>query len=158
MKSGLTPRSLALAFLGFGLLYAGTFYGIEYWRHRRGPWQVDFVNGAEGASLLIAQPALHIATTKIVFVGESGSASNATWHVALDNPRATLPFGKIIYADLTMLPGVVTFDLFGHEIELLPSVLVVNERKVPWRPGTTLQLHATNKPPVPPRPPKGWSP
>jgi hypothetical protein len=158
MKPGLTPRSLALAFLGAVLLYTGAFCGIEFWRHRRGPWQIDFVNGAEGASILIAQPALHIATMKIVFAGEGGGASNSTRHVALDDPRAALPFGKIIYADLTSLPGVVTFDLFGHEIELLPSVLVINERKVPWHPGTTLQLHSTNKPSHPPRPPNGWTP
>lgn len=158
MKPGLTPRSLALIFLGVVLLYAAAFSGIEFWRHRRGPWQIDFVNRADGASLLIAQPALRIPPTQLVFAGESGGASTGTWHVRLDHPRTILPFGKIIYADLTSWPGVVTFDLFGHEIELLPGALVVNERKVPWRAGTTIQLHATNKPPQPPRPPKGWNP
>jgi hypothetical protein len=49
---------------------------------------------------------------------------------------------------------VVTFDLFGHEIELLPRALIVNKRSIPWQSGATIDLWPTNKPAVPPHPPK----
>jgi hypothetical protein len=60
----------------------------------------------------------------------------------------------VIYEDLTFLPGVVTFDLFGHEVELLPRALIANKKQVPWKSGVTIDLWPTNKPAEPPRPPK----
>ena len=53
----------------------------------------------------------------------------------------------------TALPGVITLDLFGHEIELLPRVLIVNKKEVPWQSGLSLVLSPTNKPAIPPKPP-----
>jgi hypothetical protein len=60
----------------------------------------------------------------------------------------------VIYEDLTFLPGVVTFDLLGHEVELLPRALVVNKKLVEWQSGMTVDLWPTNKPAEPPQPPK----
>jgi hypothetical protein len=34
--------------------------------------------------------------------------------------------------DTTFLPGTVTFELFGHEIELLPRVLMIDHEERPW--------------------------
>jgi hypothetical protein len=30
------------------------------------------------------------------------------------------------------LPGVVTMNLLGHEIELMPRTLVIDKKEVPW--------------------------
>ena len=30
------------------------------------------------------------------------------------------------------LPGIVTMNLLGHEIELMPRTLVVDKKEVPW--------------------------
>jgi hypothetical protein len=43
------------------------------------------------------------------------------------------------------LPGTVTLDCFGHEVELLPRVLVLNRRQVPWKSHTTNELDASAK-------------
>ena len=43
-----------------------------------------------------------------------------------------MPFGECIYQDLMFLPGVVTMNLLGHEIELMPRTLVVDKKEVPW--------------------------
>ena len=38
------------------------------------------------------------------------------------------------------LPGTATFELFGHEIQLLPRVLIIDRREYPWRPNATITL------------------
>ena len=75
----------------------------------------------------------------------------------MDRLPAEMPIGEVIYEDLRSMPGVVTFNLFGHEIELLPRVLIVNKKEVPWKPQAMIELSATNKLPTAPKPPKGWS-
>jgi len=159
VKSGITARSIVVCFFVVLALYLATFYGIEYFNRRRGPWEVRFVgDGLASPSVIIEQPKLGIANFKIVFVGEAAPATNQTVHLA--QPATSLPvpmpFGEIVYEDLRALPGVVTFNFFGHEVELLPRVLVVNKREVPWRAEAVIELWPTNKLPQPPRPPKGW--
>jgi len=56
-------------------------------------------------------------------------------------------FKKIpTWDDLTFLPGTLTFDCFGHEIELIPRTLFINKTKYPWRPAMTIALSRTNAP------------
>src|SRR6185436_10633530 len=107
---------------------------------------------ASGAMIDVAQPRLGI-RCKIDFPGETVFTTNllpAT--VSFDRPRKPVPFGKVIYEDLTQLPGVVTFDLFGHEVELLPRALIVNKREIKWSSQATIGLWPTNKLPQPPKP------
>ena len=154
MKSAITPKSIALLFPVVLVLYFVVFYGIEHVRHRQGPWEVDFQMNTQGVPrLVVSQPRLGIDRMQILFHGEI--ATNATGHVAFDRVQRPVPFGKVIYEDLTFLPGVVTFDLFGHEIELLPRVLIANKQEIRWRSGATLDLWPTNKLAQPPMPPPG---
>ena len=53
---------------------------------------------------------------------------------------------------LFVLPGVITFDLFGHEIELMPRTLVINKKEVPWKSESVIELWPTNKLPQPLKP------
>ncbi len=154
MKCSITPKSIALFFPVVLVLYLLVFYGIEHVRQRQGPWEVDFQATSEGTPMLVvSQSRLGLKRMQILFHGENTSL--ATGHVSFDRVQRPVPFGKVIYEDLTFLPGVVTFDLFGHEIELLPRVLIANEQEIPWRSGAVFDLWPTNKPAEPPRPPKG---
>jgi len=154
MNPGITPKSIALLFPVVVVLYLAVFYGIEHVRHRKGPWEVDFQTNADGAPrILVSQASIGLEQMAILFHTET--ASNATGHVSFDQVRRPVPFGRVLYEDLTFLPGVVTFDLFGHEIELLPRVLIANKQKIRWRSGGVLDLWPTNKLPEPPKPPKG---
>lgn len=153
MNSGFSPKPLVALFFGVVVLYFGAFYGLEYARHRKGPWEVDFRTDPEGnPTLAITQPALGLRDVTIVLHGER--ATNAATRVAFDRPLRPVPFGAVIYEDLTFLPGVVTFDLFGHEVELLPRNLIANRKEIPWSSGVTLDLWLTNKPAEPPKPPR----
>ncbi len=157
MKSGIRPRTIIGFFILVAILYLGIFYGIEYWRQWKGPWEVHFQSDAEGnPSLVIYQPKLHISSVEIVFPGEKVPQTNLAAVVRFDRPLKPIPFGRILYEDLTTLPGVVTLDLFGHEVEFLPRVLIVNKQEIPWQSEAVLELSPTNKPARPPQPPKGW--
>src|SRR5258707_5489293 len=95
------------------------------------------------------RPAIHATNT----VGgatfaESSSNSSGTNHQAPVVTRQTLifrqprqvpygvPFGKCIFMDMTFLPGTLTFQCFGHEIELLPRVLMIDHEEHQWSSGT----------------------
>lgn len=126
-------RSLRNLLLGAGLaaliFYVAGFSLNEYLRWRRGPWEVRFEPGNE-PRLIVSQRHLGIAGVTLVFPGESAEGSVAV--VRFETPQQRVPFGVVKYDDLTYLPGVVTLDLFGHEIELLPRTLYVNRRAIPW--------------------------
>lgn len=154
MKSGITARSLVLFFVVVFLLYLGAFYGCEYMRARKGPWEVQFVSDSSGRpSIIVDQPALGVSSLEILFHGEHINRTNLSERVLFNAPLKPTPFGKVIYEDLTFRPGVVTFDLFGHEIELLPRVLIVNKKEVPWKSDSIVELTGADKPGEPPRPP-----
>jgi hypothetical protein len=59
-----------------------------------------------------------------------------------------VPFGQCVFMDTTFLPGTLTLQLFGHEIELLPRVLVVDRQEHPWRPATAITLLRRQSAPV----------
>jgi len=162
MKSAITPKSLAVWFLVVLALYLASFYGMEHWNQKNGPWEVAFVSDETGLpSVLISQPKLNITKVKIVFAGERASQTNLSQKVFFDRPATSLPvsmpIGEVIYQDLRAMPGVVTFNFFGHEVELLPRVLIANKKEIRWKSGSVIELTLTNKPAQPPTPPKGWT-
>lgn len=58
-----------------------------------------------------------------------------------------VPFGKCVFMDATFLPGTITFELFGHEIELLPRALIIDRQEHRWQPNATIPLpHAPSTP------------
>ena len=155
MKSGITPKSLVIFFLILAGAYLATFYGMEYARYRKGPWEVNFITDSSGnPAVILYQPKLNISSVEILFPGEHVPQTNLSQKVLFNRPEKPVPFGKVIYEDLTLLPGVVTFNLFGHEIELLPRTLIVNKKEIPWKSDSIIEVAITNKPAEPPRPPK----
>ena len=157
MKSEFTLKSLGIFLVALIALYLGVFYGCDYWRQRKGAWEVHFHSDAQGhPSIVIYQPKLGVSSVEILFLGEQMTPTNLAENVVFDRPLKPIPFGRTLYEDLTTLPGIVTFDLFGHEIELLPRVLIVNKREIPWKTEMVVELSSTNKPARPPQPPKGY--
>ncbi len=150
MKFGFNLKSLAWLFVIVLAAYIAGFYGIEHLRHRRGPWVVTFITDTNGQpAIVIDQPALNIAEVTIHFLGEHAASAGLRRTVRFSAPLTPVPFGKVINEDLRFLPGVVTFDLFGHEIELRPPVLSVNRREIPWKRNRMIKLTAADKPAEP---------
>lgn len=157
MQPKLTLKTVAVLFLAVLVLYLAAFYGLEWWQHRKGPWEVTFAADEAGTpAITVRQPRLQVAAAQVVFRGEQVAHSNLPQTVRFEQPLQPVPFGRVIYEDLLALPGVVTFDLFGHEIELLPRTLLVNRKQVPWQPPKVIELRPSDKPATPPKPPKGF--
>jgi hypothetical protein len=154
MKSDSILKHVAAAFAGAALIYVAAFYAIEYFRGRNGPWQVTFQFGPSGEpALLINEPGLGISSVTVLFPGQQVSTTNLPRTVVFDRPITNAPFGSVRYLDTTFLPGAVVFDLFGHEIQLLPRVLMIDRREVPWQNGSEHRVRQEPHPsPAPPLP------
>ena len=125
------------------VVYVGFFSCDKHLRERKGPWEVRFQTDSFAApAIIVDQPALRISNLKIIFPENRLSVTNLLTAVAFDSPLKQSPFGKVIFHDLMYLPGTVTFDLFGHEIELLPRVLIIDHQEHPWRSDATIELHS----------------
>ncbi len=123
------------------IFYSVGFSWIQHRRTARGPWQVEFQAGAGGApSLVISQTNLNVFET-IVFPTNKVSAQNLPRTVRFEPNAADIPFGEVKYQDSMYLPGTVTLELFGHEIELIPRVLKIDAREYSWQSGGTLEVH-----------------
>jgi hypothetical protein len=144
MKSGGALKHFILAFLLALAGYIVFYEAIEYRRTRNGPWRVTFTRNAAGAPvILIDHPRLAITNAQVSFAGETLPATNREVTVGFDQPRPVpyaVPFGNCIFMDTTFLPGTITFQLFGHEIELLPRVLVLDREEHPWQSGASITL------------------
>jgi len=126
------------------LIYVG-FYSCDHrLRTRKGAWQVAFLVETNGRpAIVVNEPFLGVSNLKIVLDGES--TTNPPGDVAFDFPLKPVPFGRVEFEDLTYLPGTVTLDLFGHEIEFLPRTLVVNTQERPWQSDATIHLSPAEK-------------
>ncbi|MGO8698964.1 MAG: hypothetical protein ACLQVY_14715 [Limisphaerales bacterium] len=134
-----------LKHLGIALLIAVVFYvaGFAWLEHRRvagGPWEVTFRTDAAGRpSLWIAQNHLRVGQT-LWFSSAPVQPPNLCRIVRFVQGTTELPFGEMIYQDPTFLPGTVTMRLFGHEVEFLPRVLIIDKKEYPWRNGSRIAV------------------
>jgi hypothetical protein len=144
MKPPGALKHFVIAFLLALVGYVICYQAIERRRTRNGPWQVTFTRAPAGEpALVIAQPRLAITNVQIHFAGESPPPSTNATTVLFAQPKLVpydLPFGKCVFMDTTFLPGTVTLQLFGHEIELIPRVLVIDRQEHPWQTDATIAL------------------
>jgi hypothetical protein len=149
MRSVLPLKQFAVAFLMALALYIVMYTFIENRRTRHGPWQIEFTMSAGGApALVVNEPRLNIANFRIAFPNEFTPPTNLV--LSFSQPRAwpfDVPFGNCLFEDLTFQPGTLAFNLFGHEIQLIPRVLTVDGREYPWQSGATVAI--TNHPTLP---------
>ena len=140
MRSDGAIKHFAFAFAIALVVYIVSFGWIQHRRVFKGPWEITFVTDAAGhPSLAISEPKLKISKT-IAFPGQKIAATNLARVQRFDDAVTNLPFGEMIFQDPTFLPGTVTMRLFGHEIELLPRVLVVDKKEIPWSSGQTVEI------------------
>ncbi len=142
MKPAAPAKLFLSAFAIAVVVYFAAFYGIEHRRTAHGPWRVTFASdgGASPPCLIIDEPYLNIAGLKITFPGQTAPATNAV--MVFDGPQDVpfaVPFGNCVFMDAISLPGTVVFDVFGHEIQLLPRALTIDKKEHPWQSNTTLE-------------------
>jgi hypothetical protein len=137
-------KHLAVAFVIALALYVIAYHAIEHRRNRNGPWRIAFTNDVAGRpALKINQPARGLTNVLLVFEGEQLSPSNTPGSFVFDTPKPVpypVPFGRCVFMDTTFLPGTLTFQMFGHELELLPRVMILDHEERQWISGETVAL------------------
>ncbi|SRR5258708_6162173 len=157
MSSDNPAKHFVATFLIALVVYVIVYSAIEHRRKMRGPWQVTFTSraGSSTAAILINQPAIGITNVTLLFQGAAAPGTNISTTLLFGQPREVpfdVPLGKCIFMDATFLPGTLTFRMFGHEIELLPRVLMIDHEEHAWRPGEVVPLQhirTTNGPGAP---------
>jgi hypothetical protein len=153
MKSDRLGKHLLIVFILTLVVYVG-FYQVDKWlRVHKGPWQADFLVSEGVPVLRVVQPALGIAT-ELRFPGETAALPAPASLAFNDVLRTNVPFGTVVFQDLTYLPGTVTLNCFGHEIELLPRTLVINRKETAWPAGQPVALDPATKLPPDTKPAK----
>ncbi len=124
------------------VFYVVFFFGLERFRVRNGPWEVRFSSEpGQPPSVEITQDHLKIAGVKITLPGATSAPPTIAQTLRFTLPTQTnIPFGRVKFLDTTFLPGTVTLDLYGHEVELLPRVLIIDKQEHPWQSGETIPL------------------
>jgi len=125
------------------VFYLVSFYGIEHFRVRQGPWQITFSAGTGAPAIVINQPRLGIRNVKLIFPG--ATTTRATETIAFDYARAVpfnVPGGQCVFLDTISLPGNVTLQIHGHQIQLLPRALTLDHREQAWKSYAVIPLPA----------------
>jgi hypothetical protein len=136
-------RHLALAFAIAVAFYVVSFAWIEHRRTFRGPWEVAFQSDAAGRpSVTILEPALSI--TQTLAFAWTNVPPNMNVTQRFTDATNEIPFGKVLFQDPTFLPGTLTLELFGHEVEALPRVLVVDKKEIAWSPNGRVDVARHN--------------
>lgn len=133
-------KHIAAALVIAVVFYFVTFTWIQRRRAANGPWEVTFRADAAGVpALSIFESKLNI--SKTLRFPRDRTTPNLSRTITFGQDTPDLPFGDMVYQDPTFLPGTVTMGLFGHQIELLPRVLIIDKAEYPW--------HSTNEINVP---------
>lgn len=127
-------KHFALAFALAAGVYALAFWWIEHRRVSHGPWTVEYSADARGQlRLKVDHAQLGIRGFQLAFAGAMAGRTNWSETMVFDSPYKTnAPAGGVLFLDLLYLPGSVTLSLEGHVVELLPRVLRLDRREIPW--------------------------
>ncbi len=133
---------VAMLFVVAVAVYALSYGCIQHQRSKNGPWQVIFKATNGQPILVINQPALGIRDVRIL-LSSATAGTNEVRQLSFGDVRPVpfdVPFGRCIFQDAQTLPGTVVFDMFGHEIQLLPRVLTIDKVEREWHSGETVVL------------------
>ncbi len=146
MKSNSPWKQFALVGLVVLVGYFAVFNWVEHRRVARGPWQITFTQTNNSPALVINQSTLGITNVTILFANETAT-TNLNQTVAFGQGRSVpfdLPFGKCVFLDPLFLPGTVACEMFGHQIQIMPRAITIDDSEHSWVSGETVVL--TNKP------------
>ena len=128
--------------------YIAIFSWMEHNRRKNGPWEITFTTVNNSPALLLSHTKLNLTNVTIVFLG-SVAPTNLPQTICFQHGRVApfdLPMGKCVFLDTLYLPGTVTIQAFGHEIQMLPRTLSLDRVEHPWLSGEKILL--TNSAPA----------
>lgn len=146
MNSEGVGKQVVAVFVVTLIIYVVGFSWLEHRRVVKGPWNVAFATDDAGhPSLNISHTYLGISNVTVRISDKTVTNRLASTVVSFATVTNTPAFGEMPYFDATFLPGALTFNLLGHEIELLPRTLKLDLQEQPWINGTNYTLSGQGK-------------
>ena len=136
-------KHLSIVFVAALGLYLAGFSWMEHRRTRLGPWEITFSRDAASAPRIqINQPVLQITNVQLRFATTADvGITNATLEfIAGRAVPFAVPFGECVFMDPLFLPGTVTLECFGHQVELMPASLRIDDQEHEWKSGTQFEV------------------
>jgi hypothetical protein len=147
MKSpGFPWKTILLVGLVTLVGYGVVFSWVEYRRRKNGPWEFTFTQSDQLPTLVISHVKLGLTNITIQFTA-AAAPTNLSQTIKFEHGQVApfdLPFGKCVFLDTLFLPGSVTCEIFGHEIQVLPRTMTIDRVEYPWTTGQKILL--TNRP------------
>ena len=128
------------------IVYIAVFSWVENKRRMNGPWEITFTQVDNSPALLINHTKLGLTNISIIFP-DAPTPTNELKTIRFQHGQIApfdLPFGKCIFLDTLYLPGTVTCEVFGHQIQILPRTMTIDRVERPWSSGEKILL--TNRP------------
>lgn len=138
-------KQLIALFLVTLFIYVTAYTLIESRRVKNGPWQITFTTESGAPAIVINQPKLGIRNVKLTFPGVPPPATPPPPAIAFDAARRVpfdVPGGQCVFLDTISLPGNVTLQLHGHQIQLLPRTLTLDRKEQTWKSDAMIPLPA----------------
>ncbi len=139
------------------IAYVALYSTDQNLRAKDGGWQVTYTTNSVGTPMMVVNlPSAGITNSAVVFNGETVPTEFqpfTTNYVTPTHLPVAVPFGQWFHGDLTYLPGVVTFNLFGattnatgprHEVELQKRGMIVNRQRHDWN-GPPVEVSPADK-------------
>ena len=143
-------KKVGLLFAATIAVYLGVFYFVENNRVKDGPWEVQFTKNAENQpQVIVSHQVYGVQDLTITMVDETAPEDFNPETMTFTEPRPypfDIPFGRVIFQDLTFQPGTLTMHLMdGYEIELIKRTLIVNKKEHPWGTTSAVEVKAEEK-------------
>jgi len=130
----LIGKRITATVLGILVITAG------YWVMRGSShWILDYSTETDNGVVTIYLDSSPTQKTKVIF---PKAQEFPTGQVILKTPTQSLPRGKIMSADTTILPGRVLIEIDGHRLDIMSRAIITNGIEYPWTPATTIELPA----------------
>jgi hypothetical protein len=114
------------------VLGLGFFVLVKLGRGGREPWELEFTaNPAGQVNITIKNDTLRISP---VLIQTNVPSPLDFQHAKIRMKRRTeLPVGKLVFCDVTRLPGRLTLEIGGHTLDVMERALIVNGEEISWQ-------------------------
>jgi hypothetical protein len=128
MKRFSYVRFLILVVAVSGILLIGLRMALPHGE----PWQITFrANDAGHIDIHIKNRSLKI--DDVVVKTNTAVPANFRDTEVVIRRGFKLPVGKVVFSDLTTLPGRVTFDIDAHSIDIMERGIVLDGKDITWQ-------------------------
>lgn len=123
---------------------ASLVFGIYAVWQSGGVWCLTFENNSSAVRLGIENPDVIAdeSTIYLLFNPQDGLNFD-TERIEVKSHHVTVPYGEVTFVDVTMLPGRITLEIDGRNIDIMKSALHIDGEHHVWGENAVIDLRMT---------------